>query len=182
MTKKKPLFDVSEVEKEFLLIEEGCNQLLKTLDVVDMSGEKVKIKKGSKQHLEFKEMADSVTQFKKQGYRFARRGEAWAALYALGEYLEQDKNCDARLRLWILEALNRTTYDDAASLNRELGLVELGRSRVVDKFKVSDRMAELIGEGMVKEHAALQVAKEFGCSRATALHWFRKRTELYPAN
>lgn len=121
-------------------------------------------------------------EFARRGYEFGTIEQSWAALKNLGKSLEFGLPVHPVQALWLLNALNRTKEGDPQDLLRNLGLVARGRSKVVNKYDVSDRMQALIDGGMVKEHAALQVAEEFGCSRATALHWHRKRGELFPDN
>lgn len=117
--------------------------------------------------------------FEKRGFEYGTIEQSWEALESLAKSIELGLPPHPAAGLWLLNALNKTKTHDPQDLLRNLGLVARGRSKVVNKFDVSDRMAELIDGGMVKEHAAQQVAKEFSCSRATALHWYRKRNELY---
>lgn len=124
----------------------------------------------------------SMEDFERRGYEYGTIEQSWSALHRMAESIEQDGQVSPDVALWLLNALNRTKEGDPQDLLRNLGLVARGRSKVVNKYDVSDRMQALIDGGMVKEHAALQVAEEFGCSRATALHWHRKRGELFPDN
>lgn len=121
----------------------------------------------------------SLDEFERRGYEFGTPEQSWAALHAIAQAIVSEQTVPSHAGLWLVNALNKTTEQDPQDLLRNLGLIARGRSKVVNKYDVSDRMAALIDGGMVKEHAAKQVAQEFDCSRATALHWYRKRSELY---
>lgn len=119
-------------------------------------------------------------EFEERGYRFGTPQECWDAIFALGECLESDKQVPPSISLWFLNSLNGLEKEDPKELLRQLGLVEMGRTRQFNRFDICERMIELVeGEGMVKAEASRKAAAEFGCHPETCLMWYRRKSEIF---
>lgn len=119
-------------------------------------------------------------EFEDRGYQFGTPQESWDAINRMCDAIEIGEPVPPDVGLWFLNAVNQMRNEDPRELLRQLGLIVHGRSRVVNKFDICERMVELVDkEGQKKSDAARSCAAEFGCSTSTALHWYYKRNEIY---
>lgn len=122
---------------------------------------------------------EELEDIKERGYKFGTSWESWDALAELTDALANGEDTPPAVTLWFVAAMSRMDKQDPRELVRQLGLVEMGRARLVNKFQISKKMVELVdGEGLTKADAARRCAVEFGCSTSTALHWYAKRDEV----
>lgn len=122
----------------------------------------------------------SMKEFERRGFRFGTPEESWQALHQIAEAIEIGAPIPPIPAVWLLTALNSMTADDPKELVRALGFIENGRSRVVNKFDLVERMIELVeGQDMKKIEAARVCAGEFNCHYETALYWYRKKAEVF---
>ena len=120
-----------------------------------------------------------MDEFIRQGYQFGTKEERIEALFWIGQLIESTPTADGFSGLWFLNALNQWDGNEPMDLLRAMGLIEPGRGRVVDRFALARRMIDLVGSGMTMAEASRICAPEFKCSPETALHWYRRRKELF---
>lgn len=121
-----------------------------------------------------------LEEFKRQGYQYGTREESWEALDKLASHIEAHPTGDPTISLWFLNAMNEADRADPMDLLRKLGLIQPGRSKVVNKFDITRRMVELVDKyGLLKAQASRRCADEFGCHPETALYWYRKKDNVF---
>ncbi|MFY9136614.1 hypothetical protein [Zwartia sp.] len=121
-----------------------------------------------------------LQKFASQDFKFGTKQEVIDALYRIGRFIEQNPTPDGVSGLWFLRVLNDWDGADPQDLLKALQLNEMGRGRVVDRFELVRKMIALVDSGLSQAAASRECAVQFDCSAETALHWFRRRKELFP--
>lgn len=122
----------------------------------------------------------TLEEFAARGFRFGTPEQCWKALESMAAGLAAGEGITPEIALWFVSAMNDVEQGDIQALVRRLGFIEHGRSRVVNKYDLANRMVELVEKrGMVKAQAARQAGVEFNCSEHTALHWYKNKDRIY---
>ncbi len=162
---KKTRYDLEPIRKEFV----------KEFSKDKKSLGSIKAGKTRGDEKSFQSIVDQTKDFERRGYRWGTTKESLAALYDLSDQVHEGEPINSRTALWFLNAINEFDPKDPKSLLHALGLIDLGRSRVVNPFDVANRVDEIIAGGSPVMRACHQAAEELGCSYKTAHHWYTKK-------
>lgn len=117
----------------------------------------------------------SVKELERRGYKYGTAAECWEALRIIADAIKRGQPVSEDVALWFSNAVTSNTDNDIDGLVRDMGFVEQGRPRVVNRFDVMALMKDLTeNKGHSKAAAARIAARELHCSKSTALHWHSK--------